>query len=49
MKEVPAVKSYGLAPDTHAKFIESRAKGDPNYNMLDTSAACCMRPRKKKE
>lgn len=49
MKNVPAVKSYYLAAETHAKFIESRAKGDPNYNMLDTSAVCCMRPRKKKE
>ncbi|KAJ0178206.1 hypothetical protein K1T71_006029 [Dendrolimus kikuchii] len=49
MKDVPAVKSYCLSADTHAKFMESRAKGDPNYNMLDTSAVCCMRPRKKKE
>ncbi|XP_075979033.1 pyrimidodiazepine synthase-like [Anticarsia gemmatalis] len=49
MKNVPAVKSYYLAAETHAKFMESRAKGDPNYNMLDTSAVCCMRPRKKKE
>ncbi|XP_028041031.1 pyrimidodiazepine synthase-like [Bombyx mandarina] len=49
MKNVPAVKSYFLAAETHAKFIESRAKGDANYNMLDTSAVCCMRPRKKKE
>nr|UQQ66576.1 glutathione S-transferase omega 2 [Conogethes punctiferalis] len=49
MKNVPAVKSYNLAPETHAKFTESRAKGDPDYNMLDTSAVCCMRPRKKKE
>nr|AIL29316.1 glutathione S-transferase omega 1 [Cnaphalocrocis medinalis] len=49
MKNVPAVKSYCLAAETHAKFTESRAKGDPDYNMLDTSAVCCMRPRKKKE
>nr|ANS56588.1 glutathione S-transferase omega1 [Micromelalopha troglodyta] len=49
MKNVPAVKAYYLTADTHAKFIESRAKGDPNYNMLDTSEVCCMRPRKKKE
>ncbi|CAG4947234.1 unnamed protein product [Parnassius apollo] len=49
MKNVPAVKSYCLAPETHAKYIESRAKGNPDYNMLDTSAVCCMRPRKKKE
>ncbi|KAL4711983.1 hypothetical protein ACJJTC_003650 [Scirpophaga incertulas] len=49
MKTVPAVKSYYLAAETHAKFTESHAKGDPNYNMLDTSAVCCMRPRKKKE
>lgn len=49
MKNVPAVKAYYLAAETHAKFIESRAKGDPNYNMLDSSAVCCMRPRKKKE
>ncbi|CAG9793943.1 unnamed protein product [Diatraea saccharalis] len=49
MKTVPAVKAYYLAAETHAKFTESRAKGDPNYNMLDTSAVCCMRPRKKKE
>ncbi|XP_034831653.1 pyrimidodiazepine synthase-like [Maniola hyperantus] len=49
MKNVPAVKAYALAPDTHAKFTESRVKGDANYNMLDTSAVCCMRPRKKKE
>ncbi|KAI5637093.1 pyrimidodiazepine synthase [Phthorimaea operculella] len=49
MKVTPAVKAYYLAPETHAKFTESRAKGDPDYNMLDTSAVCCMRPRKKKE
>lgn len=49
MRNVPAVKAYALAPDTHAKFTESRVKGDANYNMLDTSAVCCMRPRKKKE
>ncbi|CAB3238043.1 unnamed protein product [Arctia plantaginis] len=49
MKNAPAVKAYYLAAETHAKFIESRAKGDPDYNMLDTSAVCCMRPRKKKE
>lgn len=49
MKVVPAVKQYYLSPDTHAKFIESRNKGDANYNMLDTSSVCCMRPRKKKE
>ncbi|KAJ2943719.1 hypothetical protein O0L34_g16832 [Tuta absoluta] len=49
MKNTPAVKAYYLAPETHAKFTESRAKGDPDYNMLDTSAVCCMRPRKKKE
>ncbi|XP_041986189.1 uncharacterized protein LOC121738292 [Aricia agestis] len=49
MKNVPSVKQYCLSPDTHAKFTESRVKGDPNYNMLDTSAVCCMRPRKKKE
>ncbi|XP_049873974.1 pyrimidodiazepine synthase-like [Pectinophora gossypiella] len=49
MKNVPAVKSYYLPPETHAKFTESRSKGDPDYNMLDTSAVCCMRPRKKKE
>ncbi|XP_023946793.2 pyrimidodiazepine synthase [Bicyclus anynana] len=49
MKNVPAVKAYTLAPETHAKFTESRVKGDANYNMLDTSAVCCMRPRKKKE
>ncbi|CAH2217185.1 pyrimidodiazepine synthase-like [Pararge aegeria] len=49
MKNVPAVKAYALAPETHAKFTESRVKGDANYNMLDTSAVCCMRPRKKKE
>lgn len=49
MKDVPAVKSYCLAAESHAKFIESKTKGDPNYNMLDTSAVCCMRPRKKKE
>lgn len=49
MRNVPAVKSYALAPDTHAKFTESRVKGDANYDMLDTSAVCCMRPRKKKE
>ncbi|KAJ8716033.1 hypothetical protein PYW08_013318 [Mythimna loreyi] len=49
MKVVPAVKQYYLTADTHAKFIESRNKGDANYNMLDTSAVCCMRPRKKKE
>ncbi|KAF9793964.1 hypothetical protein SFRURICE_015616 [Spodoptera frugiperda] len=49
MKIVPAVKLYYLSPETHAKFIESRNKGDANYNMLDTSGVCCMRPRKKKE
>lgn len=49
MRNVPAVKAYALAPDTHAKFTESRNKGDANYNMLDSSAVCCMRPRKKKE
>ncbi|OWR43142.1 pyrimidodiazepine synthase-like [Danaus plexippus] len=49
MRDSPAVKAYALAPDTHAKFTESRIKGDANYNMLDTSAVCCMRPRKKKE
>ncbi|XP_021195957.2 pyrimidodiazepine synthase [Helicoverpa armigera] len=49
MKQVPAIKAYYLDPQTHAKFIESRNKGDANYNMLDTSAVCCMRPRKKKE
>ncbi|CAH0729871.1 unnamed protein product, partial [Brenthis ino] len=49
MRNDPAVKSYALAPDTHAKFTESRVKGDANYNMLDTSDVCCMRPRKKKE
>ncbi|KAG6444795.1 pyrimidodiazepine synthase [Manduca sexta] len=49
MKNVPAVKSYYLSAETHAKFIESHGKGDANYNMLDTSAVCCMRPRKKKE
>ncbi|XP_046968909.1 pyrimidodiazepine synthase-like [Vanessa cardui] len=49
MRSVPAVKSYALAADTHAKFTESRIKGDANYNMLDSSAVCCMRPRKKKE
>ncbi|XP_038223600.1 pyrimidodiazepine synthase-like [Zerene cesonia] len=49
MKNVDAVKAYCLAPDTHAKFTESRAKGNPDYNMLDTSNVCCMRPRKKKE
>ncbi|VVC98718.1 unnamed protein product [Leptidea sinapis] len=47
---VPAVKSYCLAPETHSKFTESRVKGNPDYNMLDTSdVVCCMRPRKKKE
>lgn len=49
MKASPAVKAYCLSPQTHAKFTESRAKGDADYNMLDTSAVCCMRPRKKKE
>ncbi|CAH2091030.1 unnamed protein product [Euphydryas editha] len=49
MRNVPAIKAYALAPDTHAKFTESRIKGDANYNMLDSSAVCCMRPRKKKE
>ncbi|XP_026737915.1 pyrimidodiazepine synthase-like [Trichoplusia ni] len=49
MKTVPAVKSYYLTAETHAKFMESRNKGDANYNMLDTSDVCCMRPRKKKE
>nr|QLI62202.1 glutathione S-transferase 6 [Streltzoviella insularis] len=49
MKNVPAVKAYYLSAETHAKFTESRNKGDANYNMLDTSAVCCMRPRKKKE
>lgn len=49
MKNVPAVRAYRLAPETHAKFTESRAKGDPDYNMLDSSDVCCMRPRKKKE
>ncbi|XP_050682913.1 pyrimidodiazepine synthase-like [Leptidea sinapis] len=50
MKTVPAVKSYCLAPETHSKFTESRVKGNPDYNMLDTSdVVCCMRPRKKKE
>lgn len=47
VKEAPAVKSYRLAAETHAKFIESKVKGDANYNMLDSSAVCCMRPRKK--
>ncbi|GBP19006.1 Pyrimidodiazepine synthase [Eumeta japonica] len=49
MKQVPAVKAYGLPAETHKKFTESRASGSPDYNMLDTSAVCCMRPRKKKE
>ncbi|KOB75341.1 Glutathione S-transferase omega 1, partial [Operophtera brumata] len=49
MKNAPAVKAYYLSPETHAKFTESHAKGDADYNMLDTSAVCCMRPRKKKE
>ena len=49
VRNVPAVKSYALAADTHAKFTESRLKGDANYNMLDTSAVCCIRPRKKKQ
>ncbi|XP_072947173.1 pyrimidodiazepine synthase-like [Epargyreus clarus] len=49
VRNSPAVKSYALAPDTHAKFTESRIKGDADYNMLDSSAVCCMRPRKKKE
>nr|UQS35840.1 glutathione-S-transferase omega 2 [Plodia interpunctella] len=50
MKSAPAVQAYRLAPETHAKFTESRAKGDPDYNMLDSSdTVCCMRPRKKKE
>lgn len=48
MKVTPAVKAYYLAPETHAKFTESRAKGDADYNMLD-APVCCMRPRKKKE
>lgn len=49
MKNTPAIKSYYLSADTHAKFMESHNKGDANYNMLDTSSVCCMRPRKKKE
>lgn len=49
MKNSQAVKAYYLSPETHAKFMESHNKGDANYNMLDTSAVCCMRPRKKKE
>lgn len=49
VRNVPAVKSYALAADTHAKFTESRLKGNSNYNMLDTSAVCCIRPRKKKQ
>lgn len=48
MRQAPAVKAYALAAETHAKFTESRVKGDPNYNMLD-APVCCFRPRKKKE
>ncbi|XP_063535233.1 pyrimidodiazepine synthase-like [Cydia strobilella] len=49
MKQVPAVKQYYLSAETHAKFVESKTKGEANYNMLDTSDVCCMRPRKKKQ
>ncbi|CAK1545007.1 unnamed protein product [Leptosia nina] len=48
MKNDPPVKVYCLAPETHAKYIESRVKGTPDTNMLDTSDVCCFRPRKKK-
>ncbi|CAF4924812.1 unnamed protein product [Pieris macdunnoughi] len=49
MKNDPPIKAYTLAPETHAKYTESRVKGTPDTNMLDTSDVCCFRPRKKKE
>lgn len=49
MKQDPAVKAYILSPETHAKFASSKVQGNPEYNMLDSSTSCCIRPRKKKE
>lgn len=47
MKITPAVKQYLLAPDTHSKFLETKKKGSADFDILNTSNACCYRPKKK--
>lgn len=34
MKSDPAVKSVYLSPEIHAKFMEGRRAGYPDYDML---------------
>ncbi|CAF4924824.1 unnamed protein product [Pieris macdunnoughi] len=38
MKKDPAIQSYSLEPENHAKYIESRVKGKPDYSIDSTNS-----------